>query len=149
MSDITRFDFHGHPVRIVTDATGEPRWIAADVADVLGYSATGASRCCSKHNAREIPFAAEHAPNAPMDGPLEVTVDAYLPIPSSLSKLKREMAISGEIRPTKKPDADNLAKNLLDCFNGVFWTDDKNIVGLMVRKFYSDRPRWEVEIRQA
>ena len=98
---------------------------------------------------RLMAFAAEHAPNEPMDGPLEVTVDAYLPIPSSLSKLKREMAIAGEIRPTKKPDADNLAKNLLDCFNGVFWTDDKNIVGLMVRKFYSDRPRWEVEIRQA
>lgn len=37
MSDITRFDFHGHPVRIVTDATGEPRWIAADVAKILGY----------------------------------------------------------------------------------------------------------------
>lgn len=98
---------------------------------------------------RLMAFAAEHAPNAPMDGPLEVTVDAYLPIPSSLSKLKREMAIAGEIRPTKKPDADNLAKNLLDCFNGVFWVDDKNIVGLMIRKFYSDRPRWEVEIRQA
>lgn len=98
---------------------------------------------------RLMAFAAEHAPTAPMDGPLEVTVDAYLPIPSSLSKLKREMAITGEIRPTKKPDADNLAKNLLDCFNGVFWTDDKNIVGLMIRKFYSDRPRWEVEIRQA
>ena len=99
--------------------------------------------------ARLLAFAAEHRPHAPMDGPLELTVDAYLPIPASMTKLKKAMAMSGELRPTKTPDADNLAKMLLDCFNGVFWTDDKIIVGLMVRKFYSDRPRWEVEIRQA
>ena len=98
---------------------------------------------------RLLAFAAEHRPAEPLDGPLEVTVDAYLPIPTSMTKLKRAMALSGELRPTKKPDIDNVSKHLLDCFNGIFWTDDKNIVGLMVRKFYSDRPRWEVEIRQA
>lgn len=96
-----------------------------------------------------LAFAAANRPEQPLDCPLEVTVDAYLPIPASMTKLNRAMAISGELRPTKKPDADNLAKNLLDCFNGVFWTDDKNIVGLLVRKYYSDKPRWEVEIRQA
>ena len=96
-----------------------------------------------------LAFAAANRPEQPLDGPLEVTIDAYLPIPASMTKMKRAMALTGELRPTKKPDADNLAKNLLDCFNGVFWTDDKNIVGLMVRKFYSDSPRWEVEIRQA
>jgi Holliday junction resolvase RusA-like endonuclease len=98
---------------------------------------------------RLLAFAAQHRPDEPMDGPLEVVVDAYMPIPKSMTKLKRSMALSGELRPTKKPDADNIAKHLLDCFNGIFWTDDKNIVGLMVRKFYSDSPRWEVEIRQA
>ena len=98
---------------------------------------------------RLLAFAAEHRPDEPLDGPLEVTVDAYLPIPASMSRMNRAMALNGELRPTKKPDIDNVSKHLLDCFNGIFWTDDKNIVGLMVRKFYSDRPRWEVEIRQA
>ena len=98
---------------------------------------------------RLLAFAAQHCPDEPMDGPLEVRIDAYMPIPASMTKPKRVQAMSGELRPTKKPDADNIAKHLLDCFNGVFWTDDKNIVGLMVRKFYSDSPRWEVEIRQA
>lgn len=37
MSTITPFDFHGHQVRVVTDDSGEPRWIAADVAKILGY----------------------------------------------------------------------------------------------------------------
>ena len=98
---------------------------------------------------RLLAFAVQHKPEKPFDCPLEVTIDAYMPIPASMTKLKRAMAISGELRPTKKPDADNIAKHLLDCFNEIFWTDDKNIVGLMVRKFYSESPRWEVEIRQA
>lgn len=96
-----------------------------------------------------LAFAAANRPEQPIDGPLTVKIDAYLPIPASMSKFNKAQAKMGELRPTKKPDVDNLAKNLLDCFNGVFWTDDKNIVGLMVRKFYSDAPRWEVEIRQA
>lgn len=98
---------------------------------------------------RLLAFAVEHRPAEPMDGPLEVRIDAYMPIPKSFSRMKRQMAMDGELRPTKRPDADNIAKHLLDCFNGIFWTDDKNIVGLMVRKFYSDTPRWEVEIKQA
>lgn len=98
---------------------------------------------------RLLAFAVEHRPAEPMDGPLEVTIDAYMPIPKSFSRMKRQMAMDGELRPTKRPDADNIAKHLLDCFNGIFWTDDKNIVGLMVRKFYSDTTRWEVEIKQA
>ena len=98
---------------------------------------------------RLLAFAVEHRPDEPMDGPLEVRIDAYMPIPASMTKFKKAQARMGELRPTKKPDADNIAKHLLDCFNGIFWTDDKNIVGLMVRKFYSDAPRWEVEIRQA
>ena len=98
---------------------------------------------------RLMEFAAQHRPDEPMSGQLEVTIDAYLPIPKSMAKFRKEMALNGEIRPAKKPDIDNISKHLLDCFNGTFWTDDKNIVGLMVRKFYSDAPRWEVEIRQA
>ena len=43
MSDIIQpFDFHGHGVRVITAEDGEPRWVAADVAGVLGYSATAA-----------------------------------------------------------------------------------------------------------
>lgn len=37
MADITPFDFHGHQVRVLTAEDGEPRWVAADVAKILGY----------------------------------------------------------------------------------------------------------------
>lgn len=39
---ITPFDFHSHQVRVLTAEDGEPRWVAADVSAVLGYSATAA-----------------------------------------------------------------------------------------------------------
>lgn len=40
--DIAPFDFHGHQVRVITGADGNPWWVAAEVAGVLGYSATAA-----------------------------------------------------------------------------------------------------------
>lgn len=36
-----------------------------------------------------LAFAVQHRPATPMDGPLEITVDAYLPIKSSFSRLKK------------------------------------------------------------
>lgn len=38
MSNITPFDFDGHPIRVVTDEHGEPWFIAMEVASVLGYT---------------------------------------------------------------------------------------------------------------
>lgn len=36
-STIQPFDFRGHEVRVLQGDDGEPRWVAADIADVLGY----------------------------------------------------------------------------------------------------------------
>ena len=37
-NQITRFDFHGATVRVITDEQGEPWFVGKDVAKVLGYS---------------------------------------------------------------------------------------------------------------
>jgi anti-repressor protein len=37
-NQITRFDFHGANVRVLTDEQGEPWFVGKDVAKVLGYS---------------------------------------------------------------------------------------------------------------
>lgn len=37
MSNITPFDFDGHPIRVVTDAAGNPWFSANEVCEVLGY----------------------------------------------------------------------------------------------------------------
>lgn len=43
--EIVPFDFRGRPVRVVAADDGEPRWVAADVAKILGYrNAEGMTR---------------------------------------------------------------------------------------------------------
>ena len=38
MSKIVPFDFDGHPIRVVTDASGEPWFSANEICDVLGFA---------------------------------------------------------------------------------------------------------------
>jgi Holliday junction resolvase RusA-like endonuclease len=84
-----------------------------------------------------------------IDGPVSVTLTAYLRIPKSATKKARAAMLAGAERPTKKPDGDNLAKLALDALNGVCWHDDVQVVDLTVRKFWSDEPRLVVEISPA
>jgi len=81
----------------------------------------------------------------PLDGPIEAQMIAYLPIPGSWPKRKREQALSGAVHPQTKPDVDNLMKNL-DGINGIAIEDDKQIVKASIRKAYSDNPRLEIRI---
>lgn len=79
---------------------------------------------------------------------LELFVKAYYKIPKSASKKKRMAMLSEEIRPTKKPDGDNILKAVADALNGVCYKDDKNIVKMSIEKFYSDVPRIEVIVQE-
>ncbi len=105
-----------------------------------------------KQEQREQTLAAmliEHRPSEPMGGPLVLHVDAHLPIPKSKPNQWKQDAIHGVVRPTTKPDADNLAKHLKDVLGQMqFWGDDKQVVELVVRKWYSDRPRWDVQLEE-
>lgn len=84
---------------------------------------------------------------APWDGPLKVDVLAAFSVPRSWSKRKHEAALSGLIRPTGRPDLDNIVK-MLDALNGVVWLDDAQIVTATVTKRYSERPRLRVEVQK-
>lgn len=53
---------------------------------------------------------------------------------------------AGAIRPTKKPDIDNIAKICLDGLNKIAFVDDSQIVSLIVEKWYCETPRVEIEI---
>lgn len=78
--------------------------------------------------------------------PLNVSVRAIYDIPASYSKKKREAAARGEIKPSVKPDVDNIAKAILDALNGVAYYDDSGVIELKVSKEYGDSARVEVEI---
>ena len=78
--------------------------------------------------------------------PVTVMATAYLQIPKSMTKKDRAEALSGTLLPAKKPDVDNIAKAALDGLNGIVWRDDSLIVGLSIKKRYSERPRLEIDV---
>lgn len=80
--------------------------------------------------------------------PLKVEIDFYMSIPKSTSKKKYIKMLSNEIRPLKKIDLDNGIKIILDALNKVAFDDDKQVIEVSARKFYSDTPRTEVKICQ-
>jgi len=82
------------------------------------------------------------------DIPLDVRISAYFPIPQSASKKRQQMMRDRIIRPTIKPDSDNIVK-CLDAINKVAFYDDAQIVDVQVRKFYSDDPRLVITIQEA
>lgn len=76
-----------------------------------------------------------------------ITVTAHFSIPKSYSKKKYKQAAQGLLSPTKKPDADNIAKVVCDALNGVAYHDDSAAVELIIRKRFSETAGYvEVEI---
>ena len=100
----------------------------------------------SHENALAIMAAQAMRGRAPLQGPLAVVMVAYCPVPRSWSKRQQLRALDALIRPTTRPDADNLVK-MLDALNRIVWRDDAQIVQLEVSKHYSDRPRTWIEVR--
>lgn len=82
-----------------------------------------------------------------LEGELEVEILIFKQSLKSFSKKKVELAESGQLRPTTKPDADNYAKGPLDALKGIIWKDDGQVVDLIARKFYSSKPRIEITVR--
>ena len=80
------------------------------------------------------------------EGAIGVEIKAYLSIPESTSKKKKLQMLDNSIRPQKKPDADNIAKIILDGLNKVAFKDDSQIVSLHVSKYYGERPRCDIRI---
>lgn len=78
---------------------------------------------------------------------LDVRIIAYYEIPKSTSKKKQKLMLEHKMRPTKKPDWDNIGKIVCDSLNKVAYHDDSAVVDAQVRKFYSEKPRVDVTIR--
>lgn len=84
----------------------------------------------------------------PDDSMLDVRIIAYYEIPKSTSKKRHRLMLEHKIRPSKKPDWDNIGKIICDSLNLVAYHDDSAVVDAQVRKFYSENPRVDVTIRR-
>lgn len=78
--------------------------------------------------------------------PLYLIVNAYMGIPKSKPKYQIMDMIANILRPTKKPDWDNIGKIISDALNKSAYADDAQIVDAHIIKWYSHNPRVEVEI---
>ena len=90
---------------------------------------------------------AAHGEMFPEDAMLDVRIFAFYEIPKSTNKKRRADMLANKIRPTKKPDFDNIGKIICDSLNLVAYHDDSSVVDAQVRKFYSEQPRVVVSIK--
>jgi Holliday junction resolvase RusA-like endonuclease len=86
--------------------------------------------------------------SAPLETPMSVAIYITVKTSSSFSKKTRQEAINGLIKPTKKPDADNIAKCFLDAMNGVVYKDDSQVCTLHIKKVYGDIGMVEVMVQE-
>ena len=85
------------------------------------------------------------AGRAPIEGPVRLLMVATFDVPTSWSKKKRIAALAGDIKPTKKPDADNVIK-LTDALNQVVWRDDAQVVECRLIKRYGNQAMLQVQV---
>lgn len=84
-----------------------------------------------------------------LTGAVHLTVRVFVPIPASMPAYQRVQAREGVRRPITRPDLGNYEKLVEDTLNLVWWADDAQVVEREGSgKWYSDRPRLEVEARE-
>lgn len=79
--------------------------------------------------------------------PIMVHIHAYFGIPQSASKKQKQLMINGMVKPTKKPDVDNIIKIVLDGLNGIAYADDKQVAIVSCTKEYDEIERVDVMIK--
>ena len=80
--------------------------------------------------------------------PLEIKIKTFYAIPKSFSKKKQQAALDSQIRPTTKPDIDNVVKCVCDALNKVAYNDDTQVIRLSAEKYYGDEPKLCIEIKE-
>lgn len=89
----------------------------------------------------------QHAPEAPIKGPIELGIWFYMPIPKrASSKLRTEM-LNQSVLPAVKPDIDNMAYLITNALKKIIYEDDNQIVIQKLYKYYDTMPRTVIKIR--
>ena len=83
-------------------------------------------------------FTDKYPQHVPIDAkePIELTMVANFSVPKSTSEKKKKLMLAGFIKPTKKPDADNILKQI-DALNKIAFHDDSQITTVTITKKYS------------
>ena len=135
------FKFRGEPV-----GKGRPRVTASRGRFAHAYTP---KKTKEFEDAIRFEFMAsncEKMPVFPKDVPLIADMTFAFSVPKSYSKKNREACLNGELFHTHRPDADNIAKAVLDALVGYAYEDDSQIVTMALEKIYAEEPYVEVTI---
>lgn len=87
-------------------------------------------------------------PNAErLKGALKATIKATFTVPASATKARRAQMLH-DVWFTKKCDADNIAKIVLDPLNGLAYEDDSQVAQLIVTKEYGENEQVYVRLEE-
>ena len=103
------------------------------VSGVKPYRQDIAGMALAEIKAKSAPL-----PMIPKPGSVYVKASFYFQRPKN-PKVKRS-------RPTVTPDADKLARAVLDALTGIVFTDDSQVAELEAKKFYGLPPRTEIQV---
>lgn len=78
-----------------------------------------------------------------------ITLQFYMPIPTTTSKKLRKMINAGEVYHIKKPDIDNCTKYAIDCVKGLIIKDDNQVCEIHATKDYAEIPKTIIRISKA
>ena len=81
-------------------------------------------------------------------GAIAVSIEAHFQIPQSATKAKKAAMLRHDVRPSRRPDADNIIKIVLDALNGLAYDDDSQVVSVACSKWWSLSDQVIVTVRE-
>ena len=81
-----------------------------------------------------------------LEGAIDIRIVIFKEIPKSTSKIKKAEMLKNIIKPTKKPDIDNIVKSVFDGLNKIAYKDGSQICSLSVEKIYSEEECVKIQI---
>ena len=86
------------------------------------------------------------SPAHPLEGPIQLDISFFIPIPSNTSKKSKTQMINGMILPVKRPDIDNLAYIVTNAMKSIVYADDSQIVDMSLHKRYGEIPKTVIKV---
>ncbi len=125
LSSAERVDF---TIRCVPTAQQRPKHMRTKTGKDITYKSDAQKANENTLEALLLPY----VPKSPFSGGIELQFIAFMPLPLSESKKRKEAMLNGHIGHTVKPDLDNLCKQLKDAMTRLrFWNDDRQVVRLI------------------
>ncbi len=87
-----------------------------------------------------------HAPKELLQGPVEMHLTFYMPIPKSARGAKRLAMINNVIKHSIRPDLSNMQYLIENALTGIVYLDDSQICRVCHEKRYGEEPKTVIKV---